>query len=99
MSQLRRSVSLFNMPRDYHYGKYNEIIRYNYITPSINQFNILKYQPVRIMISKFGNNNFRIVGHRFVIRREGNDKIGIIDTDCTCKYYLFYVITNLFIIN
>ena len=90
-----REISLwkpmFNMTRDYCFGECNEITRYNYITPSINQYDILEYQPVRIVISKFGHNNFRRVGHRFIVSREGNN---IIDIDCTCKLYLFYFITN-----
>ena len=77
------------MPRDYRYRDYNEVTRYDHIVPNLNQYSIIDYELVKILLSKHGNNNFRMVGHYFVVRYEGNNNISIIDSNRTYEYNLF----------
>ena len=82
---------LFNRISNYSYGDHGEVTRYDFITPD-STYSIKEYQPVRIMIRKYGVNNLTIVGHRIVQRREGMNDIGIIDIECSCKYGLFIIL-------
>ena len=49
---------------------------------------------MRIMIRKYGNNNFAIVGHRFIVKHKGMNDTGVIDSKCTCEYYLLIIVLN-----
>ena len=82
---------LFNRTSDYSRGDHGEVARYDFITPD-STYSIKEYQPVRIMIRKYGVNNLTIVGHRIAQRCEGMNDIGIIDIECSCKYGLFIIL-------
>ena len=89
----------FNLSEDFEYRD-GEKTRHNYDTPDseIGMCKIIEYQPIRIFISKYADKNFRLLSHRFTMRRKGDKEMGLIDTLCSCKYFcIFCILSNIFI--
>jgi len=80
----------FNQKEFWQFSRKNELTQYEYKTADHPHHTILEYQPVRIVISKNGVDNMKILSHRLVLSSEGELMIGMINSSSTCKF-LFYI--------
>ena len=71
-----------------YYGPHGEYTRYTYDTSDTTFFETLEYYPIRIFVSHGMRTNFRMIAHRYVVKRlEPNV---IVERLCTCKFIFIY---------
>ena len=69
------------------YGKYNECAYYHLDLFHDNAYEIIKYYPIRIMISKSNIfTNFKLMSHRVAKRQR--HPYAIDEKQSSCKYYI-----------
>jgi len=65
-----------------------EFTQYNFNIPNADKCTIIEYNPICISISKNRQNNFKLLSHQFIIRKDApNETVSIIDILCSCKLY------------
>ena len=86
----------------YAYGRYKECIIYNLNRTSDPLYEVIKYYPIRIIISNIAQLNFKLLSCRFACMEEGNNSIVEslylykfnIEILCALSNYLFILQTT-----
>ena len=78
----------------YAYGSYNEYTIYDLKRTSDPLYEVIEYYPIRIYISNTAQLNFKLLSHRFVCMREGNNSM--VEMLCSCKFNIeiLYILSN-----
>ena len=68
----------------YAYSSYDEYTIYDLSRTSDLLYEVIEYYPIRIYISNTAQLNFKLLSHRFVHMREGNNSM--VEMLCSCKF-------------